>query len=44
MLEEYIKALKEAIKSQDERKKRQILNALYKLGMDTATALYLASK
>jgi hypothetical protein len=43
MLSDYIMALKEAIKSHDERQKNKVLKDLARLGVDTATALILAS-
>lgn len=42
MLQDYIKALKKAIKEKDEGAKKAILRDLNSLGMDNATALYLA--
>jgi len=41
MLQDYIKALKKAIKEKDEGAKKAILRDLNSLGMDNATAIML---
>lgn len=43
MLSDYIKALREAIKSHDEQQKNKVLKDLARLGVDATTALILAS-
>lgn len=42
MLQDYIKALKRAIEEKDEGAKKAILRDLASLGMDNATAIFLA--
>lgn len=42
MLQDYINALKKAIKEKDEGAKKAILRDLNSLGMDNATAIMLA--
>ena len=43
MLQDYIKALKKAIKEKDEGAKKAILRDLASLGMDKSTAIMLAN-
>ena len=43
MLQDYIKALKKAIKEKDEGARKAILRDLNSLGMDNATAIMLTN-